>query len=147
MKLKQIPYEVRKESPKKIQKKTFKIEILGLFAVLKCPSKRTLRTLLLIGNQSGFWHTIAAHIFTMLFTIDFSNKLVFLPIAFCVWTVFGFFTTLGIAGSYDQISLPPLGWPSISSTGAYPPTSCIFSMVAVISGMLGYFVIYWKDCQ
>lgn len=79
----------------------------------------------------------------MLFAVDFSNKLVYIPIAFCLWTVFGFLTTLGIAGSYDQVALPPFGWPSISSTGAYPPTSCIFSMVAVISGMLGYFVIYY----
>ena len=92
---------------------------------------------------------MSIHILTkkMLFAVDFSNKLVYIPIAFCVWTVFGFLTTLGIAGSYDQVALPPFGWPSISSTGAYPPTSCIFSMVAVISGMLGYFVIYREGFQ
>lgn len=43
---------------------------------------------------------------------------------------------------HGQISTPPQ-WPSISSTGAYPPTSCIFSMVLVTGSILGFFVILY----
>lgn len=76
----------------------------------------------------------------MLFTVNFKNKLVYIPITFCCWMIFGLFTTFGIAASYGAISTPP-EWPSISSTGAYPPTSCIFSMVLCWGAVVGFFCI------
>ena len=54
----------------------------------------------------------------------------------------GLFLTFGIAASYGQISTPP-EWPSISSTGAYPPTSCIFSMVLTWASVIGFFTILY----
>jgi len=78
----------------------------------------------------------------MTFTVDLRNKLCWIPIGFCSWLIIGLFLTFGIAASYGQISTPPQ-WPSISSTGAYPPTSCIFSMVLVTGSILGFFVILY----
>jgi len=78
----------------------------------------------------------------VLFHVDFSNKLVYIPLAFLIWMMGGLFTTFGIAASYGQISTPP-EWPSISSTGAYPPTSCIFSMVLTWGSVVGFFTILY----
>lgn len=77
-----------------------------------------------------------------LFGIDFRNKLVYVPIAFLIWIMGGLFLTFGIAASYGQISTPP-EWPSISSTGAYPPTSCIFTMILTWGSVIGFFVILY----
>ena len=76
------------------------------------------------------------------FRVDFSNPLVWIPPAFFVWMIGGLFTTYGIASSYGQISTPP-EWPSISSTGAYPPTSCIFTMVLCFGAIIGFFTILY----
>merc|ERR1711879_587688 len=80
--------------------------------------------------------------FSMVFTLNLKAGLPWIPISFCLFTIVGLFTTFFIASSYEQISTPPQ-WPSISSTGAYPPTSCIFSMVLVAASVIGFFVMLY----
>lgn len=77
-----------------------------------------------------------------MFQFDAKNPLTWLPIAFASFFIIGLFITFAVAASYDQIMVPP-EWPSISSTGAYPPTSCIFTMVLVISGVICYFCVMY----
>lgn len=78
----------------------------------------------------------------MVFTVNLKSGLPWIPISFLLFTMIGLFTTFFIAKSYQQVSTPP-AWPSISSTGAYPPTSCIFSMILVGASVIGFFVMLY----